>query len=257
MFSAKAGAKEVIAIEASDMAGVAAKLVELNGLSDRVKVLKGRAEDVVEGADVQADVIVSEWMGYALFYESMLESVLCVRDAWLKKRGGKMYPDRAVLYIEAVRDAEGRLSFWDEVYGLDFAPLKDVRRQGADVLHVASDWLVSGRAELCAFDLQTVMAHELDFTAAFELDATDEVAGLCVSFATSFPGGGQVLSTTPDATPTHWKQTVLWLPRCLPAGKVAGTLSYARRYTSNERQLDLALELRLPAPQPVITYRLD
>ena len=40
------------------------------------------------------DVIVSEWMGYCLLYESMLTSVLYARDKWLKP-GGAILPDTA------------------------------------------------------------------------------------------------------------------------------------------------------------------
>ena len=36
----------------------------------------------------KVDVIVSEWMGYCLFYESMLDTVIFARDKWLV-RGGK------------------------------------------------------------------------------------------------------------------------------------------------------------------------
>jgi hypothetical protein len=31
----------------------------------------------------KVDIIVSEWMGYFLFYESMLDTVLYARDKWL------------------------------------------------------------------------------------------------------------------------------------------------------------------------------
>ena len=31
----------------------------------------------------KVDVIISEWMGYFLFYESMLDTVLFARDKWL------------------------------------------------------------------------------------------------------------------------------------------------------------------------------
>jgi hypothetical protein len=31
----------------------------------------------------QVDIIVSEWMGYFLFYESMLDSVIFARDKYL------------------------------------------------------------------------------------------------------------------------------------------------------------------------------
>ena len=31
----------------------------------------------------KVDIIISEWMGYCLFYESMLKTVLYARDKWL------------------------------------------------------------------------------------------------------------------------------------------------------------------------------
>ena len=42
---------------------------------------------------IQVDIIISEWMGYCLFYESMLDTVLYARDKWLAP-GGLMFPDR-------------------------------------------------------------------------------------------------------------------------------------------------------------------
>ena len=49
------------------------------------------------------DIIISEWMGYFLLYESMLDSVLWARDKYLVP-GGKMLPDRAQLYVAALED---------------------------------------------------------------------------------------------------------------------------------------------------------
>lgn len=31
----------------------------------------------------KVDIIISEWMGYFLFYESMLDTVIYARDKWL------------------------------------------------------------------------------------------------------------------------------------------------------------------------------
>ena len=46
------------------------------------------------------DIIVSEWMGYCLIYESMMDSVLFARDKWLRKDGkGMIFPDRAIMYL--------------------------------------------------------------------------------------------------------------------------------------------------------------
>lgn len=42
------------------------------------------------------DVLISEWMGYCLLYESMLTSVLYARDHWLKP-GGAILPDTATI----------------------------------------------------------------------------------------------------------------------------------------------------------------
>jgi len=43
---------------------------------------------------MQVDIIISEWMGYFLFYESMLDTVLFARDRWLVE-GGLIFPDKA------------------------------------------------------------------------------------------------------------------------------------------------------------------
>ena len=50
-------------------------------------------------------MIISEWMGYFLVYESMLDTVLFARDKWLAP-GGALLPDRASLWVTAIEDAE-------------------------------------------------------------------------------------------------------------------------------------------------------
>lgn len=49
------------------------------------------------------DIIISEWMGYFLLYESMLDCVLWARDKYLAK-DGLMLPDKIHMYIAAVED---------------------------------------------------------------------------------------------------------------------------------------------------------
>ena len=67
-----------------------------------------RVEDLPIPADCggKVDIIISEWMGYFLLYESMLDTVLKARDRWLAP-GGLLFPDRADLYICGIEDAEG------------------------------------------------------------------------------------------------------------------------------------------------------
>lgn len=51
------------------------------------------------------DIIISEWMGYFLLYESMLDTVLLARDKYLKQ-GGLIFPDTATLYMAAIEDQD-------------------------------------------------------------------------------------------------------------------------------------------------------
>ena len=44
-------------------------------------------------------------MGYALYYESMLPTVLAARDKWLKP-GGLMLPDRCRVLVAGIEDEE-------------------------------------------------------------------------------------------------------------------------------------------------------
>lgn len=47
-----------------------------------ITIFKGKVEETELPVD-QVDIIVSEWMGYCLFYESMLKTVIYARDKWL------------------------------------------------------------------------------------------------------------------------------------------------------------------------------
>lgn len=51
------------------------------------------------------DIIISEWMGYCLLYESMLGTVLYARDKWLKPEG-VLLPDKCSLYIMGIEDSD-------------------------------------------------------------------------------------------------------------------------------------------------------
>ena len=88
-----------------------------------ITLIQGKIEDVQLPVK-QVDVIISEWMGYCLFYESMLSTVMCARDKWLvsyplsmlyllyhchhichhQAPGGIMLPDKASLYLCAIED---------------------------------------------------------------------------------------------------------------------------------------------------------
>eukprot|EP00775_Hariotina_reticulata_P004143 gene4143-4392_t len=72
IFAAMAGARKVYAVEATSMAKHARALVEHNKLGDVVEVIQGTIESI--DLPEKVDIIISEWMGYLLLRESMLDS---------------------------------------------------------------------------------------------------------------------------------------------------------------------------------------
>lgn len=126
MFAARAGAKHVYGIEMAEISTKvlyyqylpkkAKEIIKENGYDNRITVIKGKVEEIELPVE-KVDIIISEWMGYFLLYEGMLDSVLYARDKWLNK-GGLMFPDRAVIYLSAIEDEQyksEKLGFWDNV----------------------------------------------------------------------------------------------------------------------------------------------
>jgi len=101
MFAARAGAKKVYAVEASNMAENARILIQANGFSKIIEVIQARIEDITEEmipGDKPIDVIISEPLGIYLLNERMLETYVIARDRWLKP-GGRMFPTRADFFV--------------------------------------------------------------------------------------------------------------------------------------------------------------
>lgn len=67
-----------------------------------LQVIHSRVEDVILPNNTKVDAIVSEWMGFYLLHEGMLDSVLFARDKFLNE-GGEMFPETAVIYIAPCR----------------------------------------------------------------------------------------------------------------------------------------------------------
>jgi len=82
LFAAQAGAKHVYAIDNSSIIEQARVIAKSNNMDERITFIRGMVEEIELPVD-GVDVIISEWMGYFLFYESMLNTVLFARDKWL------------------------------------------------------------------------------------------------------------------------------------------------------------------------------
>lgn len=218
MFAANAGASKVIGIECSSIVEYATQIVELNNLSHVITLVKGKVEEVTLPDGIEkVDIIISEWMGYCLFYESMLDTVLYARDKWLKE-DGLMFPDRATLFICGIEDRQfkdDKINWWDNVYGFNMSPIRKIAVSEPLVDVVDPKQVVTNACLIKEVDLYTVTKEELDFSSPFHLQVrrNDYVQALVTFFTIEFTKCHKRLgfSTAPEAPYTHWKQTVFYL----------------------------------------------
>lgn len=103
-FAVKAGAKHVVGVDMSTIIFKAREIVEVNGMSDKITLIQGKMEEI-EIPFPKVDIIISEWMGYFLLYESMLDTVLYARDKYLEK-DGLIFPDKATIFVAGIEDGE-------------------------------------------------------------------------------------------------------------------------------------------------------
>ncbi|KAL6756287.1 protein arginine N-methyltransferase [Haematococcus lacustris] len=248
LFAAKAGASHVYGIECSAIADQATQIVKDNGYDDKVTIIKGKVEEVTLPVD-KVDIIVSEWMGYFLFYESMLDTVVYARDKWLAP-GGIMLPDKATLHIVGIEDGEykhEKIDYWDNVYGFDFSCIKSLAMTEPLVDCVDPNQMATNTAQILSVDISQMKKEDAAFEVPFKLTAArnDYVHAFVAYFDITFSAGHKPVyfSTSPKAKSTHWKQTVFYLEDVITmcAGEtISGTLS-SKPNARNPRDLDISL----------------
>ncbi|CAD5179044.1 probable protein arginine N-methyltransferase 1 [Musa acuminata AAA Group] len=252
LFCAKAGAKHVYAVECSLMADMAKEIVQTNGYSNVITVLKGKVEEI-ELPVAHVDVIISEWMGYFLLFENMLNTVLYARDKWLNNNG-IVLPDKASLYLTAIEDAEykeDKIEFWNNVYGFDMSCIKKQAMIEPLVDTVDQNQIVTNCQLLKTMDISKMAPGDVSFMAPFKLVAerNDYIHALVAYFDVSFTKCHKLMgfSTGPRSKATHWKQTVLYLEDVLTICEgeaVVGSLTVEPN-ERNPRDVDIMLKYSL------------
>ncbi|EIM81271.1 protein arginine N-methyltransferase [Stereum hirsutum FP-91666 SS1] len=263
MFAAKAGAKHVVGIDMSNIIDQAVKIVEANGFSDTITLVKGKLEEV-DLPIKEYDIIISEWMGYFLLYESMLDTVLLARDKYLKP-DGLIFPDHATLYLAAIEDQdykEEKINFWDNVYGFDYSCIKDIALREPLVDTVDLKAVVTDPCKIKHIDIRTAKKEDLTFKADFELKATrnDFVHAFLAWFDIDFACTHKKVqfSTGPHAKYTHWKQTVFYTPTTITISdgeSIKGTLTCAPN-ARNNRDLDISIQYECGDQAETIDYKM-
>lgn len=262
MFAARAGAKRVISVDNSDIIEKAKLNIQENGLDHIITCVRGKVEEI-EIPVPKVDIIISEWMGYFLLFEAMLDSVLVARDRWLKDNG-VMAPSHTRILIAALDDLEARndrVNFWNDVYGFKMTAMKETNYREAVVDYIRPTSVISNVVTVKDLHLQTITIPQLDFVNPFEI--TVQRDGVVTAFGgwfdTWFTRDGHAIpltqeaqkvegevfmTTSPFGLETHWKQTSFLLEKPIPvkAGDTIHGTFTCRKGRENPRELELEIE---------------
>lgn len=281
MFAARAGAAKVLSVDNSDIIEKARKNIEENGFQDVITLYRGRIEDI--RLPCKVDIIISEWMGYFLLYEAMLDSVLVARDRFLAP-GGILAPSQTRILFTASSDEsflDDHYHYWNDVYGFKMSTMKEGVLQEAIVDFVSPDTIVTNTVTIKDLPHQTITVVDLDFVSTFELEMQrdDQVCAFVGYFDTWFTRDGHNVpldvgitknelkkhglngfTTGPVPTKeeeTHWKQTMFVLQRPIElkkGDKIKGTF-FCTKSHKNPRALDLRIEYEVQRLEAVADHR--
>lgn len=219
MMACQAGASRVYAIEETGVIALARRIVEANGMGDRIRLLEGRSSAVT--LPEKADVVVSETIGSFVFSEGILPTLHDARRRLLREEGA-MIPGRIRLYMTPVESFDEGIGFWERpVCGFDYAPARD---------HVAAGRPVAARKiapgnHLAAREL----LYDLDFaTGEREFPFRRKVAfsagreGILHGFLATWEAElrpGVILACDPSAPPVHWPPLLFRLKHGIPVAR--------------------------------------
>ncbi|KAK0222152.1 S-adenosyl-L-methionine-dependent methyltransferase [Armillaria fumosa] len=213
LFAARGGAKRVYAVDASDIAEKAERIVKVNGMEDIITVIRGKIEDLTIPEKV--DIIISEWMGYALLYESMLDSVLSARDRFLRP-GGILAPSQCKMMLGLCNAGEilkDRVTFWNDVYGFDLSAMADDMYDEAIIDVVGPDAIISTPYTIKDLYLGDISTRQLNFSSPFKLvsraDRRTKVTAFVLYFDTFFTKTGKPVSPSTQVKVVKEDEAVL------------------------------------------------
>ena len=218
VFAAAAGARKVYAVERTEVADVARRVIECNGQTARIEVLEADLETVVLPEKV--DVIVSEWMGGFGVDENVLAPLVMARDRWLQT-GGKIVPERvtAMLAPVAIPDFDDAIAHWRSCpHGVDLSVIADMTTHETfhTQTHLTPGALMAEPKVMWSHDPYTCSLQEADqsFQTKLRFDAARAatISGF-VTWFTAEMGDGGALTNAVGAPDTHWGRTLFPLHR--------------------------------------------
>ena len=240
--AARAGARRVYAVEATDIAEVADRVFAANGVEDRVTLIPGWSRQVE--LPEPADVLVAEVIGSEPLAEEILETTLDARRRLLKPKP-RLVPNALTILVRPLRipDAESRLHViergdverWQRLYGIDLQPLHEAASAVPAYASVdgekAATWSAVGPpVVLAAVDLAAFEEVELRASADLAVGGDASVNAVAMTFRADLHGS--VAHTLDPWTwpASSWATSVWVLPEPVQVGPGSALrVLYSRR----------------------------
>uniref|UniRef100_A0A7S3KFV0 type I protein arginine methyltransferase n=1 Tax=Euplotes crassus TaxID=5936 RepID=A0A7S3KFV0_EUPCR len=252
IFAARAGAKHVYGIDNADIVHYAREIVKQNGFEKQITIIQGKVEEIDLPVE-KVDIIISEWMGYFLLYESMLDTVLFARDKWLQS-GGIILPDKCTMHVAAIEDKDyktKKLNFWNNVYGIDMSCLTPASFVEPVVDSMSYDPINTTEDTFFEIDLYTVKTEDLEFSNTYNIQMMrdDTIHGIVTWFDIFFGNMKHEVkfSTGPYEQVTHWKQTVFYFngEYKLKEGDIISGSIACKKSSENFRACDIKISYHI------------
>lgn len=121
------------------------------------------------------------------------------------------------MFVAALEDGtykQQKKTFWDDVYAVDMSCLAPTVMREPLVDVVSGSAVVSQSCKILDLDLCTMAPGDVEFVCGYQVKITqnEKVHGLIGWWDAHFSNlkNKQILTTSPFARSTHWKQTVFY-----------------------------------------------
>ena len=221
--AAQAGARHVYAVDHSELIEIAREIARRNGLHNITFVAQNSRDFM---PPEQADVLLHEQLGPAIFGENMIMNLLDLKRRALKP-AGRIVPAVFDLYIEpvALKDEYRIPKIWEiEGLGIDlrflegYLPLQKYLGKFHDLRTVKNfevDHLLCEPAPILTIDMNA-MTSEQDIVRRHAVSRSvvrgGSMDGFCIYFRGRFDNGTS-FDNAPHSPQTNWENIIIRKPR--------------------------------------------
>lgn len=231
-FSAKAGAKQVYAVEKrQDMLKLAEEIGKTNEIDNIDYVFGASSQLEANRFGEKPNILVAEILGNQILEEHVLEFTLDARDRLLAK-DAKLIPYKLAIEVvgfhsDKATPREAIVGEFKHLYGIDYAPLAHIvankHMRHTMKYNPQLDPPITDVAQVKTLDLRTLDNTTFSAQVALEVTKTGVFGGYAAWFK-AWLDEETILTNSPWAPDTHWTQLVHLLPK--PIAVEAGQTIY-------------------------------